>query len=224
MALNGFILTDVGAALLSEAALSGDIVFTRGAIGSGALSADADIAARTALVAPVADMQLGRVQRDGDKICVSCRFTNLKSGGGYLSEFRWNEAGLFARLGESGSEVLLVYANTSDAAAGDLIPSTACEFELTVELAFTGMGDVEFSSAGIMYITQPELDAALALKAEKTHVHSAADVTAGTLNGRVVANSTAVGSLNVNQVRNIVISTSAPSGISNGDIWLSYTQ
>ena len=52
MALNGFILTDVGAALLSEAALSGDIVFTRGAIGSGALSADADIAARTALVAP----------------------------------------------------------------------------------------------------------------------------------------------------------------------------
>ena len=80
MALNGFILTDVGAALLSEAALSGDIVFTRGAIGSGALSADADIAARTALVAPVADMQLCSVQRDGDKICVSCRFNQPQIG------------------------------------------------------------------------------------------------------------------------------------------------
>lgn len=61
-------------------------------------------------------------------------------------------------------------------------------------------------------------------KADKVHTHAAGDVTAGTLGGQVQANSTAVGSLNVNQVRNIVISTSAPSGISNGDIWLSYTQ
>lgn len=224
MALDGFILTDAGAQLMSAAAVSGDIVFTRGAIGSGALSADADLAARTALLSPVADMQLGGVERDGDKLMVTCRFTNLSSDGGYLSEFRWNEAGLFAKLGEAGEEVLLVYANTRDASAGDLIPASACEFELKLELAFGGMEGVEFSSEGIMYITQPELAGALELKANALHTHAASDVTAGTLGGQVQANSTAVGALANKQVRNIVISTSAPSSASNGDIWLSYTQ
>ncbi len=224
MALDGFVLTNAGAELLSQAALTGDIVFTRGAVGSGAMSATGDLALRTALIMPVADMQIGQVVRDGDKICVLCRFTNLKSDGSYLSAFRWNEAGLFARLGEAGDEVMLAYANTRDVTAGDLIPATACEFELSVELAFTGMDEVEFSAEGIMYVTWPELSEELATKAAAQHTHAASDVTTGTLAGRVLANAMAANSLAVKQVRNIAISTTAPSNASNGDVWLSYTQ
>ena len=69
-----------------------------------------------------------------------------------------------------------------------------------------------------------DISSALSLKADKSHTHTAADVTAGTLAGRVQANASAVATLANKQLRNIVIATSAPSGASNGDIWLSYTQ
>lgn len=82
------------------------------------------------------------------------------------------------------------------------------------------MADCDDQWSAKLAIVQDTLDG----KADKSHTHTAADVTAGTLAGRVQANASAVATLANKQLRNIVIATSAPSGASNGDIWLSYTQ
>ena len=60
--------------------------------------------------------------------------------------------------------------------------------------------------------------------AESNHTHSASDITAGTLGGSVVANTTAVGTLTTKQVRNITISTADPTSSDggNGDVWIKY--
>lgn len=60
--------------------------------------------------------------------------------------------------------------------------------------------------------------------AESSHTHSASNITAGTLGGKVVANTSAVSALTDKQIRNITISTAAPTSSDgvNGDIWLVY--
>lgn len=61
-------------------------------------------------------------------------------------------------------------------------------------------------------------------KASSSHNHSAANITAGTLAGSVVANTSAVSVLTDKQIRNIFISTSEPvnsQGV-DGDIWVTY--
>lgn len=58
-------------------------------------------------------------------------------------------------------------------------------------------------------------------KAPLSHTHSAANITAGTLGGIVVANSNTAYS--TAQVRSIVLSSSEPSGGSNGQVWIKYT-
>lgn len=60
--------------------------------------------------------------------------------------------------------------------------------------------------------------------AASSHTHSASNITAGTLGGKVVANATAVGTLTTKQLRNITISTAVPTSSDgeNGDIWLVY--
>lgn len=60
--------------------------------------------------------------------------------------------------------------------------------------------------------------------AASSHTHSASNITAGTLGGSVVANTTAVGTLTTKQLRNITISTADPTSSDggNGDIWITY--
>lgn len=58
-------------------------------------------------------------------------------------------------------------------------------------------------------------------KAPLSHTHSAANITAGALGGIVVANSNAAYS--TAQVRSIVLSSSEPTGGSNGQVWIKYT-
>lgn len=228
MALDGFIVTDAGAQLLMEAALGSELVFTRAAIGSGALSAESDIAACTALVQHVADMALSAPVVNGDSVTLRAQFISEDGAGGYLPAFRWNEAGLFARVG-TGGEVLLAYANTRDAQAGDYIPQAQVEFELAFTLGISGADMMHMSSEGMIYATKPEIDAANARidgleAALEAQTHPAGEVTAGTLGGKVQANATAAATLNAAQLRNIIIATSAPaSGIANGDIWLMYS-
>lgn len=61
-------------------------------------------------------------------------------------------------------------------------------------------------------------------KASSSHNHSAANITAGTLGGKVVANTSAVSTLTTKQLRNITISTAVPTSSEgeNGDVWLVY--
>lgn len=61
--------------------------------------------------------------------------------------------------------------------------------------------------------------------AASSHTHSASNITAGTLGGKVVANTSAVSVLTDKQIRNIFISTSEPvnsQGV-DGDIWITYS-
>ena len=60
--------------------------------------------------------------------------------------------------------------------------------------------------------------------AASSHTHSASNITAGTLGGSVVANTTAVGTLTTKQLRNITISTADPTSSDggNGDVWIKY--
>lgn len=62
--------------------------------------------------------------------------------------------------------------------------------------------------------------ALFAKKAPLSHTHAASQITAGTLAGMVKAKDNE--SYSVAQLRNIVISPDAPSGGSNGQIWLQY--
>lgn len=156
MALADFVITDAGRALLSEAALNGDIVFTRGAVGKGVLNSVDELAGRTELLEHVADMKLAAPKREGELVRMRCQFSN-KAGTGVLPEFRLNEAGLFARLGASGTEVLLAYANTCDATLGDVIPNTECEFELEFMLAIAGADKLLFGSEGLIFATTKDL-------------------------------------------------------------------
>ena len=220
MALDNFVVTEAGGALLSAAALGGDVVFTRGALGRGTLGAEESLAARTALVDAVADMSVREAEVAEGLVRVRCCFTNADGQGGYLPAFRWNEAGLFARLGAEGEEVLLAYANTRDASAGDVIPATACEFEIEFALSLAGAETASFGSAGLIYATLGDLEG----RAPALHAHPAGEVTSGTLAGRVSANAAAEAELTAAQVRNIIIATAAPAeGISDGDVWLSYS-
>ncbi|MGN1070135.1 MAG: hypothetical protein ACI4P5_06950, partial [Candidatus Fimadaptatus sp.] len=56
------------------------------------------------------------------------------------------------------------------------------------------------------------------------HIQPADTVSAGTLRGVIQANTEAVAQLGQSQLRNIIISISAPTqGVNNGDVWLSYS-
>lgn len=61
-------------------------------------------------------------------------------------------------------------------------------------------------------------------KASSSHNHSAANITAGTLAGSVVANANEVSNLTTKQVRNTTISTAVPTSSDggDGDIWITY--
>ena len=80
-------------------------------------------------------------------------------------------------------------------------------------------GAYDGSAAKTVNITPANIGAAAS-----SHTHSASNITAGTLGGKVVANTSAVSALTDKQIRNITISTSAPvnSQGENGDIWLVY--
>lgn len=58
----------------------------------------------------------------------------------------------------------------------------------------------------------------------KGHTHSASNITAGTLGGKVVANTSAVSAMPDKQLRNITISTADPTSSDggDGDVWIKY--
>lgn len=213
MALTDFVLTDVGRALIARAALGEEMVFTRGAVGKGALSAGSESQKRTQMCDAVADMNVCAPEVSGDTLRVRCQFTNADGSGGYIPAFRLNECGLFGRLKGDAQDVLIAYGNTFDANAGDLIAQTECEFEIEFAIAISGAEQMQFSSTGLIFATQEDL---------KTHTQSASTITAGVLAGKVLANASAA-ALGDKQVRNIVIATVEPDSAAEGDIWLSYS-
>ena len=80
-------------------------------------------------------------------------------------------------------------------------------------------GTFDGSAAKTVNITPASIGAATS-----SHTHSASNITAGTLDGKVVANTSAVGTLTTKQLRNITISTADPTSSDggNGDVWITY--
>ena len=113
MALTDFVITDAGHEMLTRAALEGDVIFTRGAVGRGALKPGSSLTARTTMNDRMADMRVAAPEISGDTVRIRCQFSNADGRGGYLPAFRWNECGLFARLNADGAETLIAYANTT---------------------------------------------------------------------------------------------------------------
>ena len=214
MALTDFVLTDGGRELFARAALGEEIVFTRGAVGKGALSAGSDAEKRTQMCDEVADMNVCTPDAEGETQRVRCQFTNADGAGGCIPAFRLNECGLFGRLISDAQDVLIAYGNTFDSDAGDLIAQTECEFEMEFVITLSGAKQMTFLATGLIFATQEDL---------KTHTQSASAITAGTLCGKVLANASSSSTLTDKQVRNIVIATAEPSSAGNGDIWLSYS-
>lgn len=230
-------LTRAGSGLLARAA-AGNVVFTHAQIGKGVLAAAADISGVKQMIDPVADMQLESSGQADGNWRLRCCFTNAKPDGSFIAPFRWTEFGVFARLDADGDEVLMAYANTRDPQAGDLIPDSLCEFDIALELAFSGQHDISFRAEGVSFATHTELaaeasrvdaefarvDGALANRALAAHKHAASDLKAGTFVGRFMADPTAARTLDAFQIRNIIISDKAPaSGAHDGDVWLQYS-
>ena len=161
MALTDFVITDAGREMLTRAALEGDVIFTRGAVGRGALKPGSSLAARTTMNDRMADMRVAAPEISGDTVRIRCQFSNADGRGGYLPAFRWNECGLFAQLNADGAETLIAYANTCDAAAGDMIPASECEFEVEFAIAIAGAKGLSFGSEGMIFATRHEMSVAL---------------------------------------------------------------
>ena len=217
MALTDFVITDAGREMMTRAALEGDVIFTRGAVGRGALKPGSSLAARTTMNDRMADMRVAAPEISGDTVRIRCQFSNADGRGGYLPAFRWNECGLFARLNADGAETLIAYANTCAA--------SECEFEVEFAIAIASAEGLSFGSEGMIFATRHEMSVALTQKANNTHSQSASTITEGVLSGRVLANTDAIAALTGRQVRNIIISTDEPtSGVHDGDIWLKYVK
>ncbi|MCI5551498.1 MAG: hypothetical protein MR418_09725, partial [Clostridiales bacterium] len=200
MALTDFVITDAGREMMTRAALEGDVIFTRGAVGRGALKPGSSLAARTTMNDRMADMRVAAPEISGDTVRIRCQFSNADGRGGYLPAFRWNECGLFARLNADGAETLIAYANTCDAAAGDMIPASECEFEVEFAIAIASAEGLSFGSEGMIFATRHEMSVALTQKANNTHSQSASTITEGVLSGRVLANTDAIAALTGRQV------------------------
>lgn len=112
---------------------------------------------------------------------------------------------------------------------------TADDFVLDTELttALAGKADVNHNHDGVYapathtHTTAQVtgLDTALAGKANSSHTHPASQISAGTLNGSVVANASAVSNIGTKQVRNIYAGTSdigVGASLPTGDIYLVY--
>ena len=81
MALTDFVITDAGREMLTRAALEGDVIFTRGAVGRGALKPGSSLAARTTMNDRMADMRVAAPEISGDTVRIRCQFSNADGRG-----------------------------------------------------------------------------------------------------------------------------------------------
>lgn len=146
------VLTSAGAALLAKVAEGCAVPVTRWQIGKGALMAGSSLD-RTALVEPVAYLDITSVENQGAEALILGQFTNQET----WEAFSFEELGLLAQDPEAG-EILMCYGNAFG--DGELIQTAAeqlREFVFGVQLQFSGDANVTGEiSQGLVFIPLAE--------------------------------------------------------------------
>lgn len=131
-------ITDLGMGLLAQVMTGqGVLTFTKVVMGDGNMPAQQTPATMTDVVSPKAQASITKaaVGENGTAI-VGARFTNESQ----QEDFEWKELGLYAKVGESGGEVLYSYGYTPQ---GELIPAGTTSTTLIEKLVdvVTYIGD-----------------------------------------------------------------------------------
>ena len=149
------VVTQKGQALLAKAQDGAPIVMTRWQIGTGALPIGTDLTAREALVSELMDLPISNVEISGRQATVKGQFINTG-----LSQFRWNELGLFAKSGSS-EEILYAYSNSfgdgEDIEAGE-VRVREFVFGATISMGTSATIDAQIDK-GLIFVTKKELEA-----------------------------------------------------------------
>lgn len=227
--------TAAGAQLAARAQAEGlQLQITRAAAGSADSGVDDTVMARERQAVEI----ISRVAQEG-----KCTIMTELSASQSTVMYTLREIGLYARLGDE-DEVLYKLFRMSETLTVEPGTDMTVSFYLTetilqddqVEVIITQQGLVTHDMCQLIARTEAQTvgsqmsahmtagdahSALFAAKAAATHLHSAASITGGTLGGTVMASN------NVNyttaQLRNIVLSASAPSGGVNGQIWIQYS-
>ena len=131
-------ITNLGTGLLAQVmAGQGKLTFTKVVMGDGNMPSTQTPATMTDVVSPKAQAGITKaaVAENGTAV-VSARFTNESQE----DDFEWKELGLYAKVGESGTEVLYSYGYTPQ---GEIIPAGTTSTTLIEKLVdvVTYIGD-----------------------------------------------------------------------------------
>lgn len=131
-------ITNLGTGLLAQVmAGQGTLTFTKVVMGDGNMPAEQTPATMTDVVSPKAQAGITKaaVAENGTAV-VSARFTNESQE----TDFEWKELGLYAKVGDAGSEVLYSYGYTPQ---GEIIPAGTTSTTLIEKLVdvVTYIGD-----------------------------------------------------------------------------------
>ena len=229
------IYTAAGKQLAARAQAEGlRLQITRAVSGSTLSSQNANVMARERQT-----LSIGSKTAQNGKCTVSAVLNAAEASAMYSLR----EVGLYARLAEE-EEVLYKVFQLNESLTIEPNTDLVMTFYLAETILAADQVEITITSQGL--VTQElcdqmaqeaaqqvreELDAHVsdasshsdlfAGKAPLSHTHSAANITAGMLGGIVVANSNAAYS--TAQVRSIVLSSSEPTGGSNGQVWIKYT-
>ena len=131
-------ITDLGTAMLAQVmAGQGVLTFTKVVMGDGNMPSTQTPATMTDVVSPRAQASITKaVVGESGTAIVGARFSNESQE----SDFEWKELGLYAKVGESGTEQLYSYGWTP---AGELIPAGTTSTTLIEKLVdvVTYVGD-----------------------------------------------------------------------------------
>ncbi len=233
MKLTG-IYTTGGAAMATQAAAGGKtLTITRAAAGSGTTAVDA-----AALNGEKQALSILRQSAQGGQSMIEASLVSSQAG----EEYVLREVGLYAQV-EGGAEALFKIFTMDESLTVEPGTELSVTFYLTESLLLrddvavtvdqTGLAtqrvcdemqaEAIAQSRAALETHKSDGSAHAALFAKKSpvgHTHGAGEIGAGTLAGRVAAQTNTL--YDTAQLRNIILSAESPSGGDNGAVWIQY--
>lgn len=233
MKLTG-IYTTGGAAMATQAAAGGKtLTITRAAAGSGTTAVDA-----AALTGEKQALSILRQSAQGGQSMIEASLVSSQAG----EEYVLREVGLYAQV-EGGAEALFKIFTMDESLTVEPGTELSVTFYLTESLLLrddvavtvdqTGLAtqrvcdemqaEAIAQSRAALETHKSDGSAHAALFAKKSpmgHTHGAGEIGAGTLAGRVAAQTNTL--YDTAQLRNIILSAESPSGGDNGAVWIQY--
>lgn len=233
MKLTG-IYTTGGAAMATQAAAGGKtLTITRAAAGSGTTAVDAAV-----LTGEKQALSILRQSAQGGQSMIEASLVSSQAG----EEYVLREVGLYAQV-EGGAEALFKIFTMDESLTVEPGTELSVTFYLTESLLLrddvavtvdqTGLAtqrvcdemqaEAIAQSRAALETHKSDGSAHAALFAKKSpmgHTHGAGEIGAGTLAGRVAAQTNTL--YDTAQLRNIILSAESPSGGDNGAVWIQY--